>query len=77
DSGASTHFIQNRECFFHYMPLGKMSGSSLKAGASLNIQGIGTVALKSSVTGSQNVFTLSKALHCPDVLVNLISISRL
>ncbi|PBK88160.1 hypothetical protein ARMGADRAFT_937741 [Armillaria gallica] len=29
DSGASTHFIQNRECFFHYMPLGKTSGSSL------------------------------------------------
>ncbi len=77
DSGASTHFIQNRECFFHYMPLGKTSGSSSKAGATLNIQGIGTIALKLSVSGSQNIFTLSKALHCPDILANLISISRL
>ncbi|PBK70804.1 hypothetical protein ARMSODRAFT_855118, partial [Armillaria solidipes] len=23
DSGASTHFIQNRDCFFHYLPLGE------------------------------------------------------
>ncbi len=72
-----THFIQNRDCFFHYLPLGEMSGTSLKAGASLNIHGIGTVALKSSVSGVQNVFMLSKALHCPDVSANLISISRL
>ncbi len=77
DSGASTHFIQNRECFFHYMPLGETSGSSSKAGASLNIQGVGTVALKSLVADSQNIFTLSKALHCPDISANLISISRL
>ncbi len=77
DSGASTHFIQNRECFFHYLPLGEMSGTSSKAGASLKIHGVGTVALKSSVLGVQNVFTLSKALHCPDVSANLISISRL
>ncbi len=77
DSGASTHFIQNRDCFFHYMPLGKTSGSSSKAGASLNIQGIGTIALKLSIAGSQNIFTLSKALHCPDISANLISVSRL
>ncbi len=54
-----------------------MSGTSSKAGASLNIQGIGSVALKSSISGMQNIFTLSKALHCPDVSANLISISRL
>ncbi|SJL14141.1 uncharacterized protein ARMOST_17596 [Armillaria ostoyae] len=77
DSGASTHFIQNKDCFFHYMPLGETTGTSSKAGAALNIQGIGTVALKSTVSGIQNVFTLSKALHCPDVSTNLISISRL
>lgn len=77
DSGASTHFIQNRECFFHYMPLGEMSESSSKAGASLNIQGVSTVALKSSVADSQNIFMLSKALHCPNISANLISISRL
>ncbi len=76
DSGASTHFIQNKDCFFHYMPLGETSGTSSKAGASLNIQGIGSIALKSSISGVQNIFTLSKALHCPDVSANLISISR-
>ncbi len=75
DSGASTHFIQNRDCFFHYLPLGEMSGTSSKAGASLNIHGIGTVALKLSILGVQNVFMLSKTLHCPDVSANLISIS--
>ncbi|PBK89040.1 hypothetical protein ARMGADRAFT_1115248 [Armillaria gallica] len=32
DSGASTHFIQNKDCFFHYMLLGEMSGTSSKAG---------------------------------------------
>ncbi|KAK0243876.1 hypothetical protein EDD85DRAFT_945197 [Armillaria nabsnona] len=75
DSGVSTHFIQNRDCFFHYLPLSETSGTSSKAGASLNIHGIGTVVLKSSVLGVQNVFMLSKALHCPDVSANLISIS--
>ncbi len=77
DSGASTHFIQNKDCFFHYMPLGETSGTSSKAGASLNIQGIGSIALKSSISGMQNVFTLSKALHCLDISANLISISML
>lgn len=51
DSRASTHFIQNKDCFFHYLPLGETTGTSLKASAMLNIQGIGTVALKSSVSG--------------------------
>ncbi len=77
DSGVSTHFIQNKDCFFHYMPLGETTGTLSKAGTALNIQGIGTVALKSTVSGSQNIFTLSKALHCPDISTNLISISRL
>ncbi len=72
DSGASTHFIQNRECFFHYLPLGETSGTSSKAGASLKIHGVGTVALKSSVLGVQNVFTLQQSSHCPDVSANLI-----
>ncbi len=70
DSGALTHFIQNRECFFHYLPLGETSGTSSKAGMSLKIHGVGTVALKSSILGIQNMFTLS-------ISANLISISRL
>lgn len=52
-------------------------GTSLKAGAVLNIQGFSTVALESTVSDVQNVFTLSKALHCSDVSANLISISGL
>ncbi|PBK76313.1 hypothetical protein ARMSODRAFT_864124, partial [Armillaria solidipes] len=77
DSSASTHFIQNKDCFFHYLLLSETAGTLSKAGAALKIQGISTVALKSTVEGIQNVFTLSKALHCPDISANLISISRL
>ncbi len=76
DSGASTHFVQNRDHFFNYIPL-ETSGSSSKVGAALKVLGTGTVAVKTTIGGTEKIITFSKMLHCPDVSANLLSISRL
>ncbi len=75
DSGASTHFVQNRDLFFNYVPLGDTSGTSSKVGALLNVLGTGTVAMKP--IGSESIITFSRTLHCPDMSANLLSISQL
>ncbi|KAK0244464.1 hypothetical protein EDD85DRAFT_759783, partial [Armillaria nabsnona] len=76
DSGVSTHFVQNRDHFFNYIPL-ETSGSSLKVGATLKVLGNGTVTVKTTIEGTEKIITFSKTLHCPDISANLLSISQL
>ncbi len=74
DSGATTYFIKQRIAFSNYITLKDYAGGSSKAGVNLNIAGIGTVAFE---TNRRNVIMLEKALHCPDISANLISVSHL
>ncbi|PBK70580.1 hypothetical protein ARMSODRAFT_973906 [Armillaria solidipes] len=59
DSGASTHFVQNRDHFFNYIPL-ETSGSSSKVGVALKVLGTGTVAVKTTTEGVEKIITFNK-----------------
>ncbi len=74
DLCATMHFIKQRVAFSNYIPLKDYAGGSSKAGVNLNIAGIGTVAFEMD---KRNIIMLEKALHCPDILANLVSVSCL
>ncbi|SJL12629.1 uncharacterized protein ARMOST_16058 [Armillaria ostoyae] len=77
DSGVSTHFVKQRLAFSAYIPLTNIAGGLSKDGVMFKVEGTGTVAIKTSMNGMDSVVKLERALHCPDISANLISVSRL
>ncbi len=74
--GVIRSFPLTRDHFFNYIPL-ETSGSSSKISVALKVLGTGMVAMKMTTEGVEKIITFSKTSHCPDVSVNLLSISHL
>ena len=78
DSAANKHCLVNRSDFSTYHTLSKPDeGQSANKGGQFRIIGHGAVT-KTIVSGSlRTTLTFKHAVHTPDLIVNLISISKL
>jgi hypothetical protein len=77
DSGCTIHFFKNRDVFSSYRPLNKVVGQSSKEGTNFTILGTGNVELKVVFNGVEHTLTFHDALHAPDIMANLLSISKM
>ncbi len=78
DSGGKYPLCETETCLFHLYPRSRTSPvARQKMGVTFKVKGTGTVAIKTSMNGMDSVVKLERALHCPDISANLISVSRL
>ena len=77
DSGCTTHFFKSHKVFVNHKPVAKLIGQSSKEGTSFMILGIGNVVIRVINGGKEHTLTFRDALHAPDIMANLISISKL
>ncbi|KAG9219551.1 hypothetical protein CCMSSC00406_0008242 [Pleurotus cornucopiae] len=76
DSGATDHFITNRDSFITYEAVPPFQGSGSKKGSRFTIVGKGRASKTFIVDGQERTITFD-ALHTPDVSSDLISVSQL
>ncbi len=77
NSRASTHFMKQRFAFSAYVLLMNIAGGSSKDSVKFKVEGMGTMAIKTSMNGVESVVKPQRALYCPDISANLISVSCL
>ncbi len=62
DSVASTHFVKQRLAFSAYVPLTNITGGLSKDGVMCKVEGMGTMAIKTSMNGAESVVKFQRAL---------------